>query len=86
MDWGAILTGCADGKARAFTERLKSSQHQHVPHRQYTSRPTDQPWFGVAGFLDKRGLMTLYKAQVRPHLEYGGSDVDVQCCNTPAET
>ncbi|KAK3865355.1 hypothetical protein Pcinc_029030 [Petrolisthes cinctipes] len=25
----------------------------------------------VAGFLDKRGLMTLYKAQVRPHLEYG---------------
>ncbi|KAK4314421.1 hypothetical protein Pmani_014308 [Petrolisthes manimaculis] len=45
-DWGAILTGCADEKARAFTERLKSLQRQHVPHRQYTSRPTDQPWFG----------------------------------------
>ncbi|KAK4290453.1 hypothetical protein Pmani_036646 [Petrolisthes manimaculis] len=45
-DWSAILTGCADEKARAFTERLKSLQRQHVPHRQYTSRPTDQPWFG----------------------------------------
>ncbi|KAK4305367.1 hypothetical protein Pmani_022729 [Petrolisthes manimaculis] len=40
------MTGCADEKARAFTERLKSLQRQHVPHRQYTSRPTDQPWFG----------------------------------------
>ncbi|KAK3861617.1 hypothetical protein Pcinc_032441 [Petrolisthes cinctipes] len=47
-DWGAILTGSADAKARAFTERLKASQHQHVPHRQYTSRPTDQPWFGTS--------------------------------------
>ena len=45
-DWSAILSGRADAKARAFTERLKSLQHQHVPHRQYTSRPTDQPWFG----------------------------------------
>ena len=25
----------------------------------------------VAGFLDTRGLLTLYKAQVRPYLEYG---------------
>ena len=43
--WDAILSGRADAKARAFTERLKSLQRQHVPHRQYTSRPTDQPWF-----------------------------------------
>ncbi|KAK3871568.1 hypothetical protein Pcinc_023308 [Petrolisthes cinctipes] len=32
-NWSNILTGCADAKARAFTEQLKSLQHQHVPHR-----------------------------------------------------
>ncbi|MPD00395.1 hypothetical protein E2C01_095863 [Portunus trituberculatus] len=27
----------------AFTERLKTLHQQHVPHRQYTSKPTNQP-------------------------------------------
>ena len=45
-DWDALLSGDAGSKARALTERLCSLQLIHVPHRQYTSKPTDQPWFG----------------------------------------
>ena len=37
MLWAMVAT---------FTEHLKALQQQHVPHRQYTSKPTDQPWFG----------------------------------------
>ena len=42
-DWQALLSGRADAMVTAFTERLKTLQQQHVPHRQYTSKPTDQP-------------------------------------------
>ncbi len=45
-DWASLLHGDAERKARAFTERLYALQQKHVPHRIYTSKPTDQPWFG----------------------------------------
>ena len=45
-DWPSLLVGGAESKVRALTTRLLALQQQHVPHRQYTTRPTDQPWFG----------------------------------------
>ena len=44
--WTTVLQGGAESKARVLTSRLLALQRQHVPHRVYTSRPTDQPWFG----------------------------------------
>ena len=45
-NWASLLSGGAEEKARAFTTHLLNLQEQHVPHRRYTSKPTDQPWFG----------------------------------------
>ncbi|XP_063876819.1 uncharacterized protein LOC135109359 [Scylla paramamosain] len=45
-DWPSILQGGAEVQARAFTSRLLALQEQHVPHREFVARPTDQPWFG----------------------------------------
>ena len=45
-DWEALLAGDADTKARALTTRLLALQQQHVPSRQYISRPGDPAWFG----------------------------------------
>ncbi|XP_063875034.1 uncharacterized protein LOC135108190 [Scylla paramamosain] len=45
-DWPSILQGGAEVQARAFTSHLLALQEQHVPHREFVARPTDQPWFG----------------------------------------
>ena len=45
-EWVTVLQGGAESKARALTSRLLIFQRRHVPHRKYTTRPTDQPWFG----------------------------------------
>ena len=45
-EWVTVLQGGAESKARALTSRLLVLQRRHVPHRKYTTRPTDQPWFG----------------------------------------
>ncbi|KAG0713638.1 hypothetical protein GWK47_015765 [Chionoecetes opilio] len=44
--WGALLRDGADNMLRALTSRLLALQRRHVPHRDYTTKPTDQPWFG----------------------------------------
>ena len=44
--WPSILQGGAEAQARAFTSHLLALQDKHVPHRDYVTRPTDQPWFG----------------------------------------
>ena len=41
-----LLQGGADSMSRVLTSRLLALQRRHVPHREYTTRPTDQPWFG----------------------------------------
>ncbi len=45
-DWPSILQGGVEVQARAFTSRLLALQEQHVPHREFVARPTDQTWFG----------------------------------------
>ncbi|KAK3889544.1 hypothetical protein Pcinc_006453 [Petrolisthes cinctipes] len=52
-----------------FDAELRFDKHIHHIAHQASLRVS--ALHRVAGFLDKRGLMTLYKAQVRPHLEYG---------------
>ena len=44
--WDTLLQGGADKKARTLTSRILALQTKHVPHRTYTTKPTDQPWFG----------------------------------------
>ncbi|KAG0693095.1 hypothetical protein GWK47_027654 [Chionoecetes opilio] len=43
---GTLLRDGADNMSRALTSRLLALQRHHVPHRDYTTKPTDQPWFG----------------------------------------
>ncbi|KAG0718991.1 hypothetical protein GWK47_007413 [Chionoecetes opilio] len=44
--WGTLLRDGVDNMSRALTSRLLALQRRHVPHRDYTTKPTDQPWFG----------------------------------------
>ncbi|KAK4288461.1 hypothetical protein Pmani_038511 [Petrolisthes manimaculis] len=44
--WTTLLQGGSESMARAFTSHLLALQNRHVPHRSYTTRPKDQPWFG----------------------------------------
>ena len=44
--WGTLLRDGAENMSRALTSRLLALQRRHVPHRDYTTKPTDQPWFG----------------------------------------
>ncbi|KAK8387029.1 hypothetical protein O3P69_017997 [Scylla paramamosain] len=39
----SCLQGGAEVQARAFTSRLLALQEQHVSHREFVARPTDQP-------------------------------------------
>ncbi|XP_045137187.1 uncharacterized protein LOC123519749 [Portunus trituberculatus] len=45
-DWQSVLQGDTDLQARRFTETLHSLQARWVPHSQYKSKASDQPWFG----------------------------------------
>ena len=44
--WVTLLQGGAESMAHALTTHLLALQRRHVPHREYTTRPTDQVWFG----------------------------------------
>ena len=44
--WETLLQGGMDNMSRAQTSRLLALQRSHIPHREYTTRPTDQSWFG----------------------------------------
>lgn len=44
--WATLLQGGAESEALALTSHLLALQRRHVPHREYTTRSTDQPWFG----------------------------------------
>ena len=46
MEWVTVLQNGKENKARALISRLLAFKKCHVPHRKYTTRPTDQSWFG----------------------------------------
>ena len=45
-DWDGMLNGDVNEDAAALTSYLLRLQHDHVPHRIYTTKPGDPPWFG----------------------------------------
>ena len=45
-DWEALLQGDVDQRVEKFTEELLRAQNRYVPHKQHTSKPSDQPFFG----------------------------------------
>nr|XP_045603079.1 uncharacterized protein LOC123761179 [Procambarus clarkii] len=45
-DWHALLQGDVNSQVNAFTSHILDLQYRHIPHRQYVTKPTDQPWFG----------------------------------------
>ncbi|MPC79812.1 hypothetical protein E2C01_074357 [Portunus trituberculatus] len=53
--WATLLQGGAESEALALTSHLLALQRRHVPHREYTTRPTDQPWFGYRCRVAARG-------------------------------
>ena len=43
--WETLLQSWADSMSRSLTSRLLALQTHHVPQREYTTKPTDHPWF-----------------------------------------
>ena len=41
-----MFTGDVNEDAATLTSYILSLQHEHVPHRVYTTKPGDPPWFG----------------------------------------
>ena len=46
IEWTTTLTGDVDNDVKKLTNHILRLQHTHVPHRTYSIRPEDQPWFG----------------------------------------
>ena len=45
-NWDNILVGDVDDQAHSLTQLLVSLQSEFVPHNDYNTKPSDQPWFG----------------------------------------
>ena len=45
-DWDSLLSGDVNEDVATLTSFLLELQYQYVPHRVYTTRPGDPPWFG----------------------------------------
>ena len=45
-NWDTLLTTEPDKQATTFTSVILDLQNRHVPHRIYTKKSTDRPWFG----------------------------------------
>ena len=46
MSFEPMLVGDVDLQADKITNILSELQEKYVPHKTYTAKPTDQPWFG----------------------------------------
>ena len=46
VDWERELQGDVDQQVDFFTEALLKAQSSHVPHKQLTTKGSDQKWFG----------------------------------------
>ena len=44
--WDNTLVGDVDDQAQSLTQLLVSLQTKFVPHKDYSAKPSDQPWFG----------------------------------------
>ena len=63
-DWENILAGDANDITQAATQLIVTLQSKFVPHKDYTAKPDDQPWFGPncrAASDDKARAWTRYK-------------------------
>ena len=45
-DWDEMFNGDVNEDVAALTSHILGLQHDHVPHRVYTTKPGDPPWFG----------------------------------------
>ena len=45
-NWDNILVGDVDDQAHSLTHLLVSLQSEFVPHKDFNTKPSDQPWFG----------------------------------------
>lgn len=46
MEWNSLLQGSVHEQSNLFTAKLLELQYRYVPHKTYTSKSSDQPWFG----------------------------------------
>lgn len=46
VNWDTILTGDVDRRVEAFTNIILELMQIFIPHRTFTVKPRDQPWFG----------------------------------------
>ena len=46
VNWDEILVGDIDDQVEAFSQLVLEMQQRFIPHRTYTVKPSDQPWFG----------------------------------------
>ena len=46
IDWDNTLVGDVDDQAQSLTQLLVSLQSEFVPHKDFNTKPSDQPWFG----------------------------------------
>ena len=64
INWGVLLRGNINEQVKIFTDLILSLQELHVPHKTYTIKPNDQPWFGARcrkAADDKSKAWTRYK-------------------------
>ena len=46
INWYDLFKGEINDKVKAFTDMILTMQYKYIPHRYYTVKPRDQPWFG----------------------------------------
>ena len=46
VEWNEVLVGHVNKQAEAFANIILEKQRIFIPHRTYTVKPKDQPWFG----------------------------------------
>lgn len=62
INWDTVLTGDTEHDVETFASHILSIQRELVPHRIYSTRPEDQPWFGYRCRLSADAK---YKAWIR---------------------
>ena len=63
-NWENLLRGNINEQVKIFTDIILALQELYVPHRTYTIKPNDQPWFGPRcrkAADDKSKAWTRYK-------------------------
>ena len=84
-NWEECLAGTVDDKVEWLTGYIISLQHKYVPHRSYSAKPSDQPWFG---FRCKQASQAKYKAwrRYKQHPTNYNKSLHHRACITMEET